>query len=122
MIQPRKDRSHAQLGELRSRGLTVSRATLRCVARRRGGRDALPEEALTMPVRSYVTIPSDDEEFRSTVERLGAEVDDIDRLRGLLADIYPNAHVSAQSPLGSLSGNPTRLYIYRDGARAEDEQ
>jgi hypothetical protein len=122
MIQPRKDRSHAQLSELRSRGLTVSRATLRCVARRRGQRDALPEGDLTMPVRSYVTIPSDDEEFRSTVERLGAEIDDVDRLRELLAAVYPNAHVSAQSPLGSLSGKPTRLYIYRDGVKAEEEQ
>lgn len=74
-----------------------------------------------MPVRSYVTIPSDDDEFRSTVEQFVADIDDIDRLREYIVAIYPKAHVSVQSPLGALSGEPTRTYIYRDGVLAQDE-
>ncbi len=91
--------------------MTPGRATALC----------LPEGTPTMPVRSYVTLPSDDDEFRTTVEQLVAETDDIDRLREYIAAVYPKAYVSAQSPLGSLSGEPTRTYIYRDGSLAKGE-
>ena len=68
-----------------------------------------------MPVPSYLTIPSDDDEFRATVEELIARVHDVERLRECVAKIYPNAHISIQNPLGSLPGQPMRVYIYRDG-------
>lgn len=93
-------------------------ADLAAGGRRPSGR---PKE-LPMPIVSYVTIPSDDDEFRSTVEQLVAQTDDLDRLRDRIVALYPKAYVSAQSPLGSLSGEPTRTYIYRDGFLARNER
>lgn len=67
-----------------------------------------------MPVRWYLTIPSDDQEFRTTVEKLGAEVENVHRLQELVAAVYPDAHVSVGDPLGALPGDPMRVYVYRD--------
>jgi hypothetical protein len=66
------------------------------------------------PVRVYVTIPSDDKEFRATVEKLGAQASDFDRLRELVVEVYPDARVSVGELLGALPGEPTRVYVYRD--------
>lgn len=74
-----------------------------------------------MQARICSTMPSDDDEFRTTVEKLADEADDVERLRDLIATMYPNAHVSVQASLGALPGQPMRVYIYRDGVVARDE-
>jgi hypothetical protein len=74
-----------------------------------------------MQDRTYSTIPSDDEEFRTTVAKLADEAGDVDRLRELIGSLYPDAHVSIQDALGSLPGQPMRVYIYRDGNGIREE-
>jgi hypothetical protein len=71
--------------------------------------------------RSYLTIPSDDKEFRATVEKLGADADEIAGLRDRLAQVYPDARVSIGDSLGALPGEPLRVYIYRDGRGLEGD-
>jgi hypothetical protein len=72
-------------------------------------------------VHTYATIPSDDAEFRSSVEKLAEQAEDLDRLREGIATAYPSARVSVQSSLGTLPGQPVRVYVYRDGGEPRGE-
>ncbi len=49
------------------------------------------------------------------VEQLAAHAHDVDALKELLTGVYPSARVSVGDSLGALPGEPTRVYVYRDG-------